>query len=271
MKKINIGITGATGSLGKVIIKNNKKISFTCFNGDITNRKAVFDWFKKRNFNIVLHLAAIVPIKEVNRNIIKARQVNYNGTKNIVDACIKKKIEWFFFSSTSHVYKSSQKKISEKFQKKPVSYYGHTKLWAEDYILKRFKFAKIKYCIGRIFSTTNKNQKKNYLVPDLKNKIKKTKDKISFKNLNHYRDFISMDEISKIILVLYKKRYQGIINIGRGEGIFLKDIAKLICKKYNKKFAFKDSKKITYLVANNEKLKKYFSFKKLTKLEKLIF
>ena len=31
MKKINIGITGATGSLGKVIIKNNKKISFIRF------------------------------------------------------------------------------------------------------------------------------------------------------------------------------------------------------------------------------------------------
>ena len=92
MKKINIGITGATGSLGKVIIKNNKKISFIRLKGDIRNRKAVFDWFKKSNFNIVLHLAAIVPIKQVNRNITKAREVNYNGTKNIVDACIKKKL-----------------------------------------------------------------------------------------------------------------------------------------------------------------------------------
>ena len=96
MKKINIGITGATGSLGKVIIKNNKKISFIHFKGDIRNRKAVFDWFKKSNFNIVLHLAAIVPIKQVNRNITKAREVNYNGTKNIVDACIKKKNRMVF-------------------------------------------------------------------------------------------------------------------------------------------------------------------------------
>ena len=96
MKKINIGITGATGSLGKVIIKNNKKIRFIRFKGDIRNRKAVFDWFKKTNFNIVLHLAAIVPIKQVNRNITKARQVNYNGTKNIVDACVKKKNRMVF-------------------------------------------------------------------------------------------------------------------------------------------------------------------------------
>ena len=41
-----------------------------------------------------------------------------------------------FFSSTSHVYKSSQKKISEISIKKPISYYGQTKLWAENYIQK---------------------------------------------------------------------------------------------------------------------------------------
>ena len=115
---------------------------------------------QKTNFNIVLHLAAIVPIKEVNRNTNKARQVNYDGTKNIVDACIKKKIKWFFFSSTSHVYKSSRKKISESFEKKPVSYYGQTKLWAENYIIKKFKSANIKYCIGRIFSTHKQKSKK---------------------------------------------------------------------------------------------------------------
>ena len=97
MKKICIGITGATGSLGKVIIRNNKSIIFNRFDGDIRNRKAVFDWIKRSNINIVFHLAAIVPIKEVNRNTNKARQVNYDGTKNIVDACIKKKKKWFFF------------------------------------------------------------------------------------------------------------------------------------------------------------------------------
>ena len=112
-----------------------------------------------------------------------------------------------FFSSTSHVYKSSHKKISEKSFKKPVSYYGQTKLLAENYIKNKFKFTKTNYCIGRIFSTTNKNQKKNYLVPDLNYKIRKTKKSLVLKNLNHYRDFISMEDISKIIFVLMKKKY----------------------------------------------------------------
>ena len=235
---IRIGLTGSTGSLGKIILKNNKKIRFHCFKGDVTDRTTVFDWIKKNNFKIVFHLAAIVPIKEVNRNTSKANQVNFYGTKNVVDACVKKKIKWFFFSSTSHVYNSSQKKISERNLKRPIYYYGLTKLKAENYIIKRFKAARINFCIGRIFSTTNKNQKKNYLVPDLKYKIKKSKKKLTLENLNHYRDFISMEDISKIIFVLLRKKFNGVLNLGSGRSIFLKDIAKTIAKKYQKKLIF---------------------------------
>ena len=176
-----------------------------------------------------------------------------------------------FFSSTSHVYSSSHKKISEKNQKKPISYYGLTKLKAENYIIKRFKNTKIKYCIGRIFSTTNKNQKKNYLVPDLKYKIRNSKKKITLKNLNHYRDFISMEDISKIIFVLMNKKFNGVLNLGSGKGIFLKDIAKTIAKKYNKEVIFSDNKKTTYLVANVERLLKIYKLKIPKKIEKIIF
>ena len=89
------------------------------------------------------------------------------------------------------------KKISENTAQ---SYHFMAKLNLRQKIilLKNLK-KKIRYCIGRIFSTTNSSQK-NYLVPDLKNKIKKAKGNIILKNLNHYRDFISMKDISKIYL-----------------------------------------------------------------------
>ena len=158
MKK-KIGLTGSTGSLGKTILKKNKKFIFNIFKDDIRDRNKVFKWVDKNNFDVVIHLAAIVPIKEVIKNPNKAKSVNFTGTKNLVDACIKKRINWFFFASTSHVYKSSNRKISEISLKKPISYYGKTKLLAEKYIKQKFEFAKIKYCIGRIFSTTNNDQK----------------------------------------------------------------------------------------------------------------
>ena len=266
-----IGLTGSTGSLGKIILKNNKKINFNCFKGDITNKSEVFNWVKNNDLNVILHLAAIVPIKEVNRKKSKAKKVNFYGTKNIIDACVEKRIKWFFFSSTSHVYKSSQKKISEISIKKPISYYGQTKLWAENYIQKKLKFTHTKYCIGRIFSTTNKNQKKNYLVPDLKYKIRKTKKKLTLKKLNHYRDFISMEDVSKIIFILMRKKFSGILNLGSGKGILLKDIARIIAKKYDREVVFLDNKKPTYLVANITKLLRIYKFKKSNKIEKIIF
>ena len=93
----SIGLTGSTGSLGKIILKNNRNIKFKCFKEDIRNRSAVFNWVRKNKIDVVFHLAAIVPIKEVNKNMLKAQKVNFSGTKNIVDACLEKKIKWFFF------------------------------------------------------------------------------------------------------------------------------------------------------------------------------
>ena len=177
MIKIKCGITGHTGSIGKQILKEGSSFQFKFFKGDITKKKDVKKWIKNSEFEYLIHLAAVVPIKEVNSNKIKAFKVNTLGTENLVDAILvnNNKVRWVFFASTSHVYSSSRKKISEKSRIDPISYYGKTKYYAEKK-LKKLNKKKIKVCIGRIFSTTNINQRKNYLVPDLKNKIKKKKD-----------------------------------------------------------------------------------------------
>lgn len=269
--KYCIGITGSTGSLGRVILKRFKKFKIKRFKGDIRNRNEVLNWVLKNKIQIIIHLAAVVPIKIVNQNKKKAKEVNFIGTKNIVDASIKNKIIWFFFSSTSHVYSSSNKPISERCLKNPISFYGQTKLLAEKYIIQKFKKSQIPFCIGRIFSTANKNQKKNYLVPDLKKKIRTSKKKIILNNLNHYRDFISMEDISEIIYLLLNKKYQGIINLGSGKPTFLKDIAQKISQKFKKKIYFDDNKNTTFLIANNNQLKKIYKKKLNKSLEKMIF
>ena len=257
-KKLLCCLTGHTGSLGKIIKNKNKNVKFSFYKNDIRNRRKVSEWIQKKKPDLLIHLAAIVPIKEVEKNRKYALEVNYHGTKNIVDSILRSNIKWFFFASTSHVYGSNKNKISEKFSTKPLTFYGLTKLKAEKYIIKKLKKSKTKYCIGRIFSTANNKQKKNYLVPDLIKRIKHTKKKILLTNLNHYRDFISMILINKIIFVLFKKNFSGIINIGTGKKIYLQNIAKYILKKYNKKGSFKKNKIQTTHLANNNKLRKYY-------------
>jgi nucleoside-diphosphate-sugar epimerase len=266
-----IGITGHSGSLGREIIKLNFDFSYSFFKGDIRNKNKISKWIKNGNFDAIIHLAAIVPILKVNNNIKKAYEVNYVATKYITDEVKKNKIKWFFFASTSHVYPSQKKKIGEKNKTDPISYYGRTKLLAEKYIIKELKNSDSLFCIGRIFSTANQNQKKNYLVPDLNKKIKESKRKITLYNLNHYRDFISMKNISKIIIYFYKKKIKGIINIASGKKIYLKDIALCISNFYKKDIIFKDNIKPTYLIANVDKLKKIYKKNISINLNEFIF
>jgi nucleoside-diphosphate-sugar epimerase len=272
---IRCGITGSNGSIGSVVIKTISSFNFIKFNGDITNKIDVEKWIKKNNFDLIIHLAAIVPIKLVNENKKKAFDVNFIGTKNIIDSVLKfnNSLKWFFFSSTSHVYKSKFGKISENHITKPQNTYGRTKLKAENYIKKKLDKAEIKYCIGRIFSTTSINQKTNYFVPDIKKKVNQNnKSLLKFKNLDHYRDFISPYDISKILLLLWRKKYNGIINIASGNAILLKKIVLLILKRKNKKnFLFYDNKKKTSLVADISRLIKITGWRSGYSISDMLF
>ena len=251
---LKCGITGSNGNLGKTFLKYNKKFQYIKFRGDISKKKEVEYWIKNNNFDILIHFAALVPTFIVNRNYKKALNVNFKGTKYLVDAIInhKKKIDWLFFSSTSHVYSLQNRKIKENFKTKPSSKYGKTKLLAENYINKKFRNFKINYCIGRIFSILD-NKSDFFFTPSLIKKIKQKPKKIILDNLNHNRDFLSTKQITEIIFYLYKIRFNGTINIASGKKTNLKTIAKIIARKLGKEVTFK-SNCPTSLIGNISKL-----------------
>ena len=85
------GITGHTGVIGSNFIKKKFGFRFIKFKGDISNKENVHRWVKKNSFDLIIHFAAIVPIKIVENNYSYANKVNYIGTKNLVDAIIKNK------------------------------------------------------------------------------------------------------------------------------------------------------------------------------------
>ena len=258
-------ITGSTGVLGRKALKI-LPFKFLKFKGNIENYKDVNNWISKNNFDLLIHFAAKVPTAEVNLNFKKALKINYLGTRNLVKALKykKQKPDWVFFASTSHVYKLNKKKIKTSENEKliPSSKYGLTKKYAEKEITK-LKKNHIKICIGRIFSFTDKSQKKPFVIPSIINKLKKNKSKnITLQNLNHYRDFISTRNIIKVIFKLYKSKSTGVFNIGSGQKINLKNIALLLGKKYRKNITFLDNKYPSYLISDNKKIiKKKIKFK----------
>ena len=217
-------ITGFKGNLGSEFIKIFPRIKFIKFDGDITNKKSLERWILNNDFDFFLHLAAIVPVKDVESNIKTANKVNYLATINIIKFLNKKnKPIWFFFSSSSHVYKYSNSRLKESSKKLPISKYGKLKLKAENGLKNNNKNSKIKLCIGRIFSFTHYKQKKSYFIPSV----------FSGKNMyaNTIRDFIDIRDICSAIYFLMKNKKKGIYNIASGKKVNLNKIINLIQKK----------------------------------------
>ena len=256
---LKCAITGANGVLGKRL-RQTLPYKFYSFKDNIADYTKVLRWINSKQFDLVIHLAAIVPTNRVDKNFKIAKKINVDGTKNIIKALstLKEPPKWFFFASTSHVYPSTNfyKIISEKCRTKPYSKYGKTKKEAEKIIQKNFNNKNIKFCIGRIFSFTDKRQKPPYIIPSLFTKIKKKRKSILLSNLNHYRDFISTKDIALAINLLFKKKKRGIFNIGSGNSINLKSIAKIIAKKEKRKILFSTDNNPTYLLSDSKKLKK---------------
>ena len=227
---IKIGITGGKGLLGILLKKKLKKknTKFSEFKGDISKKSDVSEWIKSnKDIEYIFHFAAVSSPKKAQENQNRAKKINILGTYNLVREVNKsKKNIWFFFPSTAHVYNFSKKPIKENGKKNPISFYGKTKLIAENKIINNNN-SNFSYFIGRIFSIYHKNQKKPFLYPSIKEKIKKNKNNTIFvKNANSIRDFLIADKVVDIIYKIYSKKITGIFNIGSGKGLTVKEFIK---------------------------------------------
>ncbi|WP_158728788.1 MULTISPECIES: NAD(P)-dependent oxidoreductase [unclassified Flavobacterium] len=250
-----IGITGASGVLGKIICNKLEKdnIEFSTFNTDIRDDNAVIDWVKNNKLTYIIHLASKVAVSDVENNIHEAYDVNISGTINLIKAIkIHNQPIGFFYASTSHVYESSSKILNESDTVNPINSYGLTK-WMSEMLLNDFKkkYSNINLCIGRIFSFYHKSQLPPFLYPNLMKRFEEEDLSKPFKlfGANSTRDFLNAEEACDIIIKLVLGNYEGTINIASGKSIKIIDFAqKMAPQKIN--FDFDDTETVNHLNAD---------------------
>ena len=259
MKKIykkKIVITGGSGLLGNYFYKKYKNIyTITKYPHRIEKFKKFEKWLSKRKFNYFIHFAAIT--KNESKQFKKILNlVNIKSPIRILNIINKKKINdfsYFLFISSSHVYGYSKNKIKETRRRIPQNTYGKSKKKVEDYIINNRKKFNFKIGIARIFNSTGPKQKKGNFVPDMVCKMKNIK---MIKNINQFRDFIHIDDVSKSIKRLIEKKIENPINLSSGKKINLINACKILNKKFVKKEVFFDLKKGKDIFGDNTFLKR---------------
>jgi len=101
----------------------------------------------------VFHLAAKIRVEEGEVKPDLYRQVNVDGTLNLLKSCSLLGIKKFIFASTAAVYGDlSDYPVTEESQTNPVNVYGKTKLEIDEYLRKSAKSLGISAISFRFFN-----------------------------------------------------------------------------------------------------------------------
>jgi len=216
MKNLKIVISGYKGFIGRNLLSFLKKKNIKPYR---YNQNLNFKKTKKKGYFI--HIEFYISKKRnsfFNKNLKKMDE--------IISFCKENNLDLIFLS-TSFIKKQSISKLNE---------YQKAKYLCEKKIENESLKNRLNYKTLRLSNIYGPNFNKYGVIPDLIKKMNSQK-KIVLKNYNDIRDFLFIDDLVKIILMVikYKKNFK--INICNGKPIKIlvlakkiKDIFKFQCK-----------------------------------------
>ena len=279
---MNVLITGASGFIGRAIIKKfkntnhkilaisrKKKISknnITWLKADISKIKQHYIELKKFDLDVLIFFSW----DQIPNFSKKISNLNFLNSKKFIEFILKntncKKI---IVSGSCFEYSRNTGICIENEKCVPSNHFTLAKLNLLKWIDSNCKKFNIKYAWFRIFYAYGPYQRKESIIPYLINKYKKNKIPL-IKNPYASLDFIHVDDISKYVLASIDINFRsGIYNLGSGKSTKIINIYKIIKDNYprNKSFynELKKNPEMNYkkidFIADLNKTKKTFRIK----------
>jgi nucleoside-diphosphate-sugar epimerase len=258
----------------------NKKIlskNVNFFNIDINNLNKLSKNLDENNYDIVIHLAAIVGDPASKKFPKLTLNTNLKSSKKLFKLCLKNKVKKFIFFSTCSNYGLSTGKIllKENSPLKPLSIYAKTKVDFERFLLKdKNQITKIILRISTLFGVSPRmrydltiNEFTKYLF---------LRKKLDVYDLNTWRPYIHLLDLANIVDFFINKKTNfktKVYNAGiEGANYTKKDICNEILKQlpsrsklisYNKKSSIdKRNYKVDFSKLSKFKIKNKYNLKK---------
>ena len=236
MKKSKVLIFGGAGLVGSKFIELNKK-DFQIKAPDIletdilskSDLKKVFEDFMP---DVVINFAAFTNVEEAEKEVGQKHGlcylINAIGAKNVAEFC-KKFSSFLIYISTEYVFDGTKNNAyDEEDEPNPINWYGKTKYFGEQFVLKNKYFS----CIARIsmpFSAKYalKKDVARFFLEQLKNK----------KEINAIKDQqitpTLVDDIAKALGLIAKIKPTGIFHVCTKTSTTPYKFAKLLVNTFN--------------------------------------
>ena len=260
---MNILLTGATGFIGNKVLEtlSKKKIkiyaTYTTQKPRFLINKNIkwikFDIYKLNSLKIKLQYVDLVihlswPYLP-NYNTKKHLNPNLNAQKKFIKKLINSGVKNFFIAGTCYEYGKKNGRLLEGTKKNPNNPYALSKDLLRKYLHRLNKKKLINIVWGRIFYIYGFNSRRDTLY-NLVTKSKRIKN-ISVAS-NFYRDYLNIDVLAKIIVILsLQKKNFGEVNLCSGFSISLKKLTNYFCKVNKISNNINYEKKINKLEADN--------------------
>jgi UDP-glucose 4-epimerase len=258
--KRKILITGGAGFIGSVIssylLDNEYEVVViddlstgnkgalderaTFFQGSILDKS--FLTTALASVDAVIHCAAKSIVEESVQKPELYDQVNYQGTKVLLDAMTQVGINKIIFSSTAAVYgEPKSQPISESAELSAVNPYGESKIKCEEEIERKvtqgftaitFRYFNVagsyKNSLGKVFFENHENE--SHLIPKILNKLNKGDKEVTVDVYGDMwqtpdgsciRDYLHIKDLAHAHLLALNKLTKGehqIVNLGSGKG-----------------------------------------------------
>ena len=249
---MKIFLTGGSGFVGRKFIKEalkaghviyaitrknkKKKKNLIWLKGDLDK-----DWSRYlKKSKVLVHMAAA----GVNKHIDLEEAINVNILKPhklLINAINSKCFNWIIIGSASEYGKQAKlkKPLSNKTKEFPETNYEVTKNLFTKLSISLSKKYKTKCRIMRLFNVYGEGENKKRLWPSMKIAAKLNKD-FKMSDGKEIRDFISVDEVAKVILnatnfKIKNKSFPQIWHVASGKPVSVKSFAIKNWKKYKAK------------------------------------
>ena len=217
------------------------KESLKVYNEDIRNKAGIEKIFKENHIDIVVHLAAMVGVRQSIDNPILYQEVNCIGTQNILEEMKACNIKKLIMPSSSSVYGNCEKvPFKEEFSTDfVISPYAATKKANEVMTHVYYELFDFNVIMLRFFTVYGPKQRPDLAISKFTKLLLEDKEIPMYGDGTTSRDYTYIEDIIDGIIrsseyIFKNENVYEILNIGNSMPVSLKDMINTIAKNLNK-------------------------------------